>query len=490
MPNSYGISTDLTVTGNAITTGNVVTGPNQVNLTRFVGDMIGNVNAANTAILSANTAMKTYVDTGLTSAIIVAGSYGNVVVAAYLPVDPTITSINANTTVANLNIESLQSNIAAANISISLANANIISLQNNVSAANANISATYSNVRAIQSNIDYITGNILANGGVIASNVFVGEGNISVGNINASGNIVLTGTDTTTIRFVRSPDTTVTSNEIYGNIDFAGEDASSGSAGVRARISVIGSGVVGQTEMTMYTAASSSTNLILNLRSNSQGIFAPTIGFTQSVAARLPNFAGSGFDPVMNDSSGPGGTYIPLVRYSLTGHTTYYGGEINEFREITMAHQFRQTYAGFAGGDRANISLSAYHSHIGSIALAYTDTTQSEVEIQVSGVYVADPSVNPPVVKRLRKRILATTAYSSATGNYSVLDQQLMDPVYNSDATNWAAGAVGASKVFIQANVTVDSQALYLRLEAPTGAVATSEIYWQILTRIRTLPYQ
>ena len=483
MPNSYGISTDLTVTGNAITTGNVVTGPNQVNLTRFVGDMIGNVNAANTAILSANTAMKTYVDTGLTSAIIVAGSYGNVVVAAYLPVDPTITSINANTTVANLNIESLQSNIAAANISISLANANIISLQNNVSAANANISATYSNVRAIQSNIDYITGNILANGDVIA-------GNISVGNINASGNIVLTGTDTTTIRFVRSPDTTVTSNEIYGNIDFAGEDASSGSAGVRARISVIGSGVVGQTEMTMYTAASSSTNLILNLRSNSQGIFAPTVGFTHSVAARLPNFAGSGFDPIMNDSSGPGGTYIPLVRYSLTGQTIQYGGEINEFREVIIAHQFRQTYAGFAGGDRANIWLSAYHSHIGSIALAYTDTTQSDVEIQVSGVYVADPSVYPPVVKRLRKRILATTTYSQATGNYSVLDQQLMDPVYNSDATNWAAGAVGASKVFIQANVTVDSQALYLRLEAPTGAVATSEIYWQILTRIRTLPYQ
>ena len=476
MPNSYGISTDLTVTGNAITTGNVVTGPNQVNLTRFVGDMIGNVNAANTAILSANTAMKTYVDTGLTSAILVAGSYGNVVVAAYLPVDPTITSINANTTVANLNIASLQSNIAAANVNIS-------SLQSNIAAANANISATYSNVRAIQSNIDYITGNILANGDVIAGNVFVG-------NINASGNIVLTGTDTTTIRFVRSPDTTVTSNEIYGNIDFAGEDASIGSAGVRARISVIGSGVVGQTEMTMYTAASNSTNLVLNLRSNSQGIFAPTVGFTQSVAARLPNFAGSGFDPIMNDSSGPGGTYIPLVRYSLTGQTIQYGGEINEFREVIIAHQFRQTYAGFAGGDRANISLSAYHSHIGSIALAYTDTTQSDVEIQVSGVYVADPSVYPPVVKRLRKRILATTTYSQATGNYSVLDQQLMDPVYNSDATNWAAGAVGASKVFIQANVTVDSQALYLRLEAPTGAVATSEIYWQILTRIRTLPYQ
>ena len=484
MPNSYGISTDLTVTGNAVitgnavTTGNVVTGPNQVNLTQFVGDMIGNVNAANTAILSANTAMKSYVDEGLTSAIIVAGSYGNVVVAAYLPADPTITSINANTTVANLNIASLQSNIAAANVNIS-------SLQSNIAAANANISATYSNVRAIQSNIDYITGNILANGGVIASNVFVGEGNISVGNINASGNIVLTGTDTTTIRFVRSPDTTVTSNEIYGNIDFAGEDVSSGSAGVRARISVIGSGVVGQTEITHYTARSQSTVLVLNLRSNSQGTFGATIGYNQSVAGRISPSIGRDFRPVMNDSSTDTYTISPAI----TSQWTEYGGELDSFRELVVAHKFTQTYAGFAGGDRANISLTAYHSALGGNPLAYTDNQQSDVEFHVQGVYVTDPAVNPPVVKRLRKRWIATISYASATGNWTVLDQVLQETVYNSDATNWPAGAVNASKVFLQANVTAGSQDLVLRLEAPTGAAVTSTIDWQITTKFRTIEF-
>ena len=485
----FSISGNLRVVGSTIVYGQVAIGNTALDLSTFAVDMIGNVNAANarvnaanSSITTANADMKTYVDATVSSAVISASGYGNTVVAAYLPINPTITSIQANMIAANANISSLRSNVIAANLNIS-------SIQANIIASNIRAGATDSNVGYLQGLAQYMSANILSNGAVIGSNVYT-DGNLIVGNINASGNLIMAGTDATTIRFVRSPDTTVTSNEIYGNIDFAGEDASIGSAGVRARISVIGSGVVGQTEMTMYTAASNSTNLVLNLRSNSQGTFAPTIGFTQSVASRLPNFAGSGFDPIMNDSSGPGGTYIPLVRYSLTGQTIQYGGEINEFREVIIAHQFRQTYAGFAGGDRANISLSAYHSHIGSIALAYTDTTQSDVEIQVSGVYVADPSVYPPVVKRLRKRILATTTYSQATGNYSVLDQQLMDPVYNSDATNWAAGAVGASKVFIQANVTVNSQALYLRLEAPTGAVATSEIYWQILTRIRTLPYQ
>jgi hypothetical protein len=482
----YSVAGNLRVIGSTTVYGQVAIGNSALNLATFATDMIGNVNAANAAIVSANSSMKDYVDTGIGSALFVAGSYGNVVVAAYLPGDPTITSINANTTAANLNIVSLQSNIAAANISISLANANIISLQNNVSAANANISATYSNVRAIQSNIDYITGNILANGGVIASNVFVGEGNISVGNINASGNLIMTGTDTTTIQFVRSPDTTVTSNEIYGNIDFAGEDASGGSAGTRARISVIGSGVVGQTEMTHYTARSGSTTLVLNLRSNSQGTFGATVGYNQSVAGRISSSVlGRSFDPVMNDSST--GTYT--ISPAITSQWTEYGGELDSFREVVVAHKFTQTYAGFAGGDRANISLTAYHSALGGFPLAYTNNQQSDVEFHVQGVYVTDPAVNPPVVKRLRKRWIATISYASSTGNWTVLDQVLQETAYNSDVTNWPAGAVNASKVFLQANVTAGSQDLVLRLEAPTGAAVTSTIDWQITTKIRTIEF-
>ena len=495
--------------------------PGNVDLTQFVGSMVGNITAANSAvsglranvtatnaaIITANVGMKTYVDTAVASAVIQASGYGNSVVAAYLPVNSTITSIQANATAANATIATLTTNAASQSSEISGLRANITAANTGITALRANTTASNINISILQTATQYLSSNI--NGSIVSGNTYTDNiytvntyagnvgvtgnigvtGNLTVGNINASGNLIMTGTDTTTIRFVRSPDTTVTPNEIYGNIDFAGEDASPGASGVRARISVIGSGGTGQTEITHYTAGTFQPGLIENLRSNAQGTFASTIGFTHSVAADLPTYInGSGFDPVMNDGSGPGGTYIPLIRYSLTGQTINYGGVAGpNFREVIIAHHWRQNYAGFAGGDRANISLSAYHSHLGVQALANTDSMQSDVEIEVQGVYIPDIAAPSVGVKRLRKRILATTIYTQATGNYTVLDQQLMNPVYNSDATNWAAGAVASGKVLLQANATIGYQALHLRLDAPTAAASTSEIYWQIITRIRTV---
>jgi len=474
----FSISGNLRVADSTTIYGQVVIGESSLNLATFATDMIGNVNAANAAIVLANNSMKAYVDTGISSALFAASSYGNAVVAAYLPIDPSIVNINSAIASTNSNINAINSNVAAANL-------NIASIQSNITAANANISATYSNVRLLQSNVEYIRANVLANGAVLASNIFVGEGNIQLGNINASGNIVLTGIDATTIRFVRSPDTTVALGEVYGNIDWTGEDASTGSAGTRARISVIGSGSVGQTEMTHYTAGSGSTTLVLNLRSNAQGTFGATIGYNRSVAGRISPGVGQSFNPVMNDGST--GTYI--VNPAITSQWTDYSGEVNSFNELVVAHRFTQTYAGFAGGDRANISLTAYHSALGGLPLAYTDNQQSDVEFHVQGVYVENPAISPPVVKRLRKRWIATIAYTSSTGNWTVLDQVLTETAYNSDAANWPAGAVNASKVFLQANVTAGSKDLVLRLDAPTGAAVTSTIHWMITTKIRTVEF-
>ncbi len=484
----YSVSGNLRVTGNTTMYGNttivgqVAIGASALNLATFATNMIGNVNAANAAIVAANASMKAYVDTGISSALFAASSYGNATVAAYLPVNPSIISINSAITLSNSNINTINSNITAANL-------NIASIQSNVAAANANISATYSNVRLLQSNVEYIRANVLANGAVLASNIFVGVGNISVGNINASGNIVLTGTDATTIRFVRSPDTTVTNGEIYGNIDWTGEDDTLFAAGVNARLSVRATGILGQTEMLMYTS-SGSFGASLPLRDvftvNAQGFYGKGTGYTYYTAPTLvPGGIGTDFQPRLNDGSTD--TYI--TSSSITSHWNNYGAGTNEFYELVVAHRFKQLYAGFAGGDRANISLTGYNTLLGAGPLTGSDTTQSEVEFFVQGVYVENPAINPPVVKRIRKRWIATIQYVSSTGTWTVLDQVLTETAYNSDATNWPAGAVNASKVFIQANVTAGTQDLVLRLEAPNSPAATSVVNWQITTKYRNINF-
>jgi hypothetical protein len=470
--------------------------PGNVDLTQFVGSMVSNITAANSAvsglranitaansaIITANVGMKTYVDTSLASALIAASSYGNSVVAAYLPVDSTITAIQANVTAASANITSTQSNVTAANLNIAstqsnvtAANLNIASTQSNVTAANLSIIAANFNITTLQFYTQYLSSNI--NGSIFSGNIYTG--NLVVGNINASGNLVMTGIDATTIRFVRSPDTIVTSGEIYGNIDFAGEDT--GGPGVRARLSVQADGVEGQTRVRFYTGA-----LTPSFTVNSNGYYGGEAGFITQVVPQLNPYSVNNFSPIPNDGSSYGSTpYISSLNTSFVNKV--YGVNNFGFQESEAAQEFVYTYGGFAGGDRANINLGSYVEGYGAAPLlwnSFSAVTNVDLEISVQGVYTAD-IITPLVQKRLRKRWLASIMYFGANSSYIISDQQLQDPVYNSDVTNWPAGAVGAGKVFLQANATVGSQALYLRLDIPTDAGSFGQTKWRWVCKFR-----
>lgn len=483
----FSVAGNLRVIGSTVITGQVAIGGSSLNLATFATDMIANIRAANSniasvstavnsAITSTNVSMKSYVDATISSAVIAAGSYGNTIVAAYLPINPTITSLQSNSVSLQSNSVTMQANIVAANLRIA-------SLQSNITATNIVLGATDSNVSYLQGAVSYLTANVLSNGAVYASNVYAGTGNLTIGNINASGNLVMVGTDATTIRFVRSSDTTVTPGEVYGNIDFAGEDASSSASGVKARISTLSSGTVGQTEVLIYTSGDNGSfgqNMTQNFKVNASGYFGYASGF---IRQEIPNLGAAGvpfadFEPRLND-----GTQNNIINLTTSSVDKLY----NSWDEIEIGQTFTMTYSGFAGGDRANVDLRAYHTQLGMYPLTTTDSGTTQVEISVMGTYIQDPTVSPPVLKRLRKRWIATIAYTSATQLFSLLDQQLCEAVYNSDATNWAAGAANAGKVFLQANATPGSTSVYLRFDAPTGAVSTSAVTWQWSMKMRTI---
>jgi hypothetical protein len=421
-----------------------------------------NITATNSAIITANTGMRTYVDTAVATAVIQASGYGNAVVAVYLPVNPTINSIQANVIAANANISvlttnaasqsseisGLRANITAANANITsyivstnsnitAANLNITSLQSNITAANLNITSLQSNITAANTKIQFLTANV--GGSVFTNNVYLGEGNLVVGNINASGNLVMRGTDATTIRFVRSPDTSVTSGEIYGSIDFAGEDSSTAAAGTRARIAVTAApsaSETGETEIKFYTGG---TNGIAGqpiqqtFMTNSSGYYGSLAGFEvqqvpefQTYASDRPNFA-----PVTNDGS----IGLPYLYNVTSGAVTkYYGG--GGMAEHDIGGTFSFSYAGFPGRDTANILLSGYLSSIGSgYPVVYYDSGQTDLEISVNGIHVVDSTAITKTYKRLRKHWVATVVCSD-TFIYTVLDQQLQNfgLIYSSPA--------------------------------------------------------
>jgi hypothetical protein len=498
----FSVAGNLRVIGSTVITGQVAIGGTSLNLSTFANDMIANITAANaniasvstavnSAITSTNVSMKNYVDSTVISAIIAASGYGNAVVEAYLPVDSTITSLQSNTVSLQSNSVSIQANIVAANVRIASHQANLL-------ATNLVLSSTDSNVSYLQGVAQYVTANIVSNGAVIASNVytnngsiFSGTGNLTIGNINASGNLIMAGADATTIRFVRSPDDVVTSGEIYGNIDWAGEDATPNASGARARISATAIDTRGAADIKFYTSSygtggffggnGTGYGVAPRFTVNSQGYFGATAGFEVQVIPPIQDY--NYFYPATNDAGNPSNGITSVI----TGAVARSYGSVNAgagVSEYEIGQQFQTYYVGFAGGDRANINLGGVLDS-GVTTLIGGDSYTTDIEIYVQGSYFQDPSVNPPVMKRLRKRWIATVTYVSSTGNWSILDQQLCEAVYNSDAVNWPAGAASAGKVFIQANATPGYQNLFLRFDSPTSPVATSTIRWQWTAKFR-----
>jgi hypothetical protein len=306
---------------------------------------------------------------------------------------------------------------------------------------------------------------------VVAGGAGFGEhvnvaGNISAGNVALTGNLNLTANGIPTITFFRSPDTTVTSGEIYGNVDFVGEDSSTNAAGTRARISARSTSGLGSSEILIYAAASSTANAVPRLQVNSGGIRSSTIWtdrITGLVYYNPASATGGGITPVSNASA----------TLSATGSVLYTSND--SFYEFKVWNTFAMTY----DVGTANVSLGQSNDKVGApILYPYGTNATNELEIWVTGTYVANVQISPPVTSRLRKRLIATVAYSEVTGLWSILDQQLCETVYNSDATNFAAGAVNAGKVFLTTNTTPGNEDLILRFDNRTSAVVNSFTRW------------
>ena len=196
------------ITANTITTGNILTnnylfangvsifssigpgsyGNTQVAAYLAVGNdptilaIDANVSAANAAIATVQTNLNTFET--YANAHFSTSTYSNANVTAYLAAgtDPTILSINANITAANVAIAGLQSNAAVQETEISglranitAANAAIVTVQNNLNTFETYANATYatqSNVGTIYTHLNTLDANVGAY--EIANNANVG----------------------------------------------------------------------------------------------------------------------------------------------------------------------------------------------------------------------------------------------------------------------------------------------------------------------------
>jgi len=156
------------------------------------------------------------------------------------------------------------------------------------------------------------------------------------------------------------------------------------------------------------------------------------------------------------------------------------------------------TGAFFTAGNFSEVFTSPFHRITGETAtLISTDTTYdinlsqyifggsssyTTVTIEVQGLYINDTTSPTPTYSRFFKVFAAGIWLNDTTGNYTV-EGAVLDYSFNTDATNFAAGAVGAGKAFITGSGT---STVSLRLTNRTSPAVNSVTYFHIGLRFNS----
>lgn len=256
--------------------------------------------------------------------------------------------------------------------------------------------------------------NIYANG--TAANYFAGS--VGIGAAVPRTDLSLYKASTAPVVTLERGTVSMTTNDVYGGIEFYGNDASTNANGVRARIQAIAINALGATKISLAATGSNSTSL-----SDRLSVF--STGCTLSGATNITK---------LNE------------RYNLFG-------------EILQTNVDTQT----------DVDITA-DLFLGNTA-TYTNWMVYMPRIDVVGNYWADYSLTTATA-RLFKSWAQGIIYTGSA--YSILGAVLSHTAYNSDATNFPAGAVNASKVL----TVVSATQVLLRFQNRTSPAAASGTDW------------
>lgn len=228
--------------------------------------------------------------------------------------------------------------------------------------------------------------------------------------------------------------TSVVNNDVYGAIEFFGNDDSANANGVRAKISSISTGATGGSKLAMYAANGGSTALVEVLNAAPGGV---------NILQPLNVSGGIG---VTGDST--------LGKVALSGDFSRGYGH-NSFVGYSVL---------YSTDTQIDIDLLNYFS------LSLDIQTVAMIKVQVVGKYLNSFPAGTVYASssRLFKQWTQMVTWDGAS--YQILGGVLDFAAYNSDATNFPAGAVNASKALLVANAS----GVWLRLQNRTSAAVGS----------------
>ena len=243
-----------------------------------------------------------------------------------------------------------------------------------------------------------------------------------------------------TLKF-ENTDTTIANNDVYGAIEFRGSDSDTNSAGVRSKITCLSTGTNGGSRLVLQTASGGTTTLTESANFGPSGV-----NILQPLSAA-------------SDASVGG-------NLSVSGQMTF-SGKLSCNNEVSLgyAHNSIVGYSVLYNTDaQVDIDLLPY------LPVPIDLQTMAMIRVQVVGKYLNSyPSGTVYASSaRLFKVWSQGVAWDGST--YVILGAVLDHSAFNSDSTNFPAGAVNAGKALL----VVSSSGIWLRLINRTSPASGS----------------
>jgi len=191
----------------------------------------------------------------------------------------------------------------------------------------------------------------------------------------------LTSTDGSSVIRLERNDVSIATDEVYGSIEFEGQDASASASGVRAKLSVLGNDVSGGADMVFYTAANSvAVAEAMRISKDKKVTFQGDCGDIQAAGSSGGTLTAKSEDVslLINEKLGT----LDFYSSDASANATGVGGRIFTAAEVEPTGAGLATYMSFATntGAAGTLSEAMRINSDGEVGIGVTPTARLHIK--------------------------------------------------------------------------------------------------------------
>ena len=303
--------------------------------------------------------------------------------------------------------------------------------------------------------------------------IFDNGTNVGIGTASPDTLLHLSSTTDTSILRLERNSVTITSGQSYGQVQWEGQDASTGAAGVRSSIDVLSNGILGETNLVFRTSGSNFNANLDRLTIDSSGNLG--LGVTPSAWSSAYKAFQLNTQPAIWGSTDA--IFISVNQFQNTSGSNRYivNGFATQYRQDGGQHQFYTAPSGTAG-NAISFTQAMTLASTGNLLVGTTTDAGYKLDVNGQGRFLTT-STTPLILQTTGGNCGIQILTSSTTHNWLVAAQYSAANTFEITPSTTVGGQTYSSPVFKITNGGAATFSSTVQTGGNISVIATDPIY-------------